>query len=256
MSSVKEEFQELVNKVHAQIETSSLRQDSVEFQESLTRLIGEFLELKNIVHSRLALFSENEGFEDLSTASMPLLALDFHLGYLISKKQAVQLQNGKDRNVLKMKFLRKAVQCYAQFMMSLNNYGILDKVLSQKLDNFENVYDPKLQELYAQPSDSKDLSNAHLKRQQKIEAFQQTKRLEAQIKDLESRHVEDSGNDEELRELRKYQLKQTGFKAFNEIEQLLYELELLSNFSDYQPKISEVNNDAQLYSSAYTEKLA
>ncbi|CUS20526.1 LAQU0S01e08592g1_1 [Lachancea quebecensis] len=259
MSSVKDVFQQLVRRVDSQIDSSSLRQDSKEFQERLTQIIGEFLELKSTVFSKLALFSDNETLEDLSTASMPLLTIDFYLGKLVSKKQAAQLQDTRDRNVLKLKFLRKAVQLYMQFLVSLRNYELLDKATELKMDRLEDADEPNLESLYAQPSSSKDLSGAQLKRQQKIEAYQQSKQVEAQIKALELKYRSDTNNDEDLRELQKYQLKQTAYKALNEIEQNLYEMELLSNFITSPPPSSRIEDvtqeDGDIDRTAYTDKL-
>ncbi|SCV03651.1 LAME_0H12134g1_1 [Lachancea meyersii CBS 8951] len=257
MPSVKTQFSQLVSNFESQIASSGLRQDSQEFQELLTKNIGQLLELKTVVHSKLALFSDNEGLEDLSTSSMPLLAIDFHLAWLISKKQAFQLQDARDKNVVRLKFLRKAVQLYMQFLVSLQGYKILNKEFSKKLDSMENVYDPKLEDLYPQPTNAEDLSSAHLKRQQKIEAYQHDKRLEAQIKALEFRNsAELSANDDELvRELQKTQLEQTAYKAVHEIEQLLYEIELLSNFVKI-PELPSTDSDSEKKDPLqYTEKL-
>ncbi|SCV05682.1 LANO_0H12860g1_1 [Lachancea nothofagi CBS 11611] len=256
MSSVKDQFRYLVSQSETQIGSSKLRQDSKKFQDLLIHNIAQFLELKTVVYSRLALFSDNESLEDLSTASMPLLSIDFHLAWLISRKQAVQLQDSKDRNVVRLKFLRKAVQVYMQFLVSLQNYEILETGFAKKLDRIENVYEPKLEELYSQPSDAKDLTSAHLKRQQKIEVYQQNKENEAQIKLLDLKYNENSSNDEVLRDLQKAQLRQTAYRAINEIEQVLYEIELLSNFvaSPETPPNFEANLESK-DPLAYTEKV-
>ncbi|SCU94474.1 LADA_0G08746g1_1 [Lachancea dasiensis] len=258
MSSIRDKFNQLVDQLGTQIGSTSLRQDSHAFQELLTQNIAQLLELKTTVYSKLALFSDNEGFEDLSTTSMPLLAIDYHLAWLVSKKQAIQLGSTKDRNIVKIKFLRKSVQLYMQYLVSLQNYGILSSEYAKKLDRMENVYEPKLEDLYSQPSSSKDLRTAQLKRQQKIEIFQASKQVEAQITTLEQRLRHDDTNDEILRDLQKNQLQQIAYKAVNETEQILYETELLSNFVEEPSPLlqnKDENNDTKADPLAYTEKL-
>ncbi|SCU81801.1 LAFA_0C07250g1_1 [Lachancea sp. 'fantastica'] len=261
MSSVKDQFHQLVNQVETQIAASGLRQDSQEFQELLTSNIAQFLEIKNLVFSKLALFSDNEGLEDVSTSSMPLLAIDYHLAWLLSKKQAFQLDDVKSRNRIRLKFLRKSVQLYMQLLISLQNYGILSKGLSKKLDSMDDPYDPKLEDLYPQPSDAKDLSSAQLKRQQKIEAFQHDKELESKLNALESRRIKDTsaGDDELVRDLLKTKLQQIASKAVHETEQVLFEIELLSNFVA-SPDLPPANDASAIAGEKtsplqYTEKL-
>ncbi|CEP63931.1 Tap42p LALA0_S09e05710g [Lachancea lanzarotensis] len=261
MSSVKDQFQQLVNQAETQITSSGLRQDSKDFQELLTSNIAQFLELKNLVYSKLALFSDNEGLEDLSTSSMPLLALDYHLAWLLSRKQAVQLDDVKDRSRIRLKFLRKSVQLYMQLLISLQNYGLVSSELSKKLDSMDDPYDPKLEDLYPQPSDAKDLSSAQLKRQQKIEALQYDKELEAKLNVLEMRRSKETleTDDELVRELQKTKLQQIASKAIHETEQILFEIELLFNLVA-GPPLPPANKAVESASEKtgplqYTEKL-
>ncbi|SCU86300.1 LAMI_0D01376g1_1 [Lachancea mirantina] len=257
MTSVKEQYRGLVNRHEREICFSSLRQDSTEYQAGLTSVIGEFLDLKKSVQTTLALFSSNETLEDVATASLPLLALDYYLASCIARKQATQLSNSKDRAAIRQKFLHKSVQLDIQFLVSLADYEILDSLLHKKIDNFESTYSPTLQELYSQPSDSKDIKGAQMRRQQKIELHQKSTSLAAQISALEARMATEGQHDEILRDLYVDQLRDLSYRAFSEVEQNLSEIELLSNFiSAPQEQIEQTDvSNVPLNEEGYTEKV-
>ncbi|SCW02475.1 LAFE_0F07250g1_1 [Lachancea fermentati] len=255
MSSVREKYKSLVDQFTSQVETSTLRQDSNEFQELLTTVIEGFLQLKTTVYSSLALFSKNESLEDLTTSSMDLLGIDYYLGLLVARKQAIQVKSPRDRSVLRLKFLQKSVQLLVQFLVSLQDYEILDTFLSKKLDGFESTYSPRLDDLYSQPNSSKDLSGAQLKRQQKIELYQLSKKVDEALDRLEK---DKDSDDETLRQLKLCKLRQLSYKAFGEIEQILYEIELLTNFTSSPPPEHDENpsvSPEKSSSTDFTDKL-
>lgn len=244
--SVSEEYNSIINSYETKLLHSGLRQDSQEFQDQLNEIIYKLINLRNKVFNELALFSGNETLDDLTTSSIKFLSINYHLGLLSSKKQNV---SGKSKsllesNKLKILFLQRSVQLYMQFLTMLDNYGILDKFLSSIIETFEDPMNPKLTELYKQPKSSSDLNNAYLKREQKIEMNRHTVSIEKKIKELEDLYKvnkseldEDfSSTDEEMyRNLLIMKLKSLSYSAFNDIEQILYEIELLQNFIKMAP---------------------
>lgn len=244
--SVSEEYNSIINSYETKLLHSGLRQDSQEFQDQLNEIIYKLINLRNKVFNELALFSGNETLDDLTTSSIKFLSINYHLGLLSSKKQNV---SGKSKsllesNKLKILFLQRSVQLYMQFLTMLDNYGILDKFLSSIIETFEDPMNPKLTELYKQPKSSSDLNNAYLKREQKIEMNRHTVSIEKKIKELEDLYKvnkseldEDfSSTDEEMyRNLLIMKLKSLSYSAFNDIEQILYEIELLQNFVKMAP---------------------
>lgn len=252
MTSIKVEYKNLVQS-YRDICTSSQREDSSQFQDTLTRLISSFLDFKTLIYTKLSLFSTNESLEDLQTSSIPFLSIDYYLAILVSKKQAIQLDAHASKNQLKIKFLQKSIQLFMQFLVGLQDYEILDNIIAEKIDKYESTYKPTLKELYVQPKDSQDLSGATLKRQQKIEMYCENQKIEHQLIEFESRQVD---NDDELqRNLYLTQLRQLSFKAFREIEQNLSEIELLSNFMRDTNNISCHEKEEVIDPTVYTDKL-
>ncbi|CAL9730659.1 type 2A phosphatase-associated protein 42 [Monosporozyma unispora] len=256
--SVNQEFNTIITSYRTKLLHSGLRQDSKQFQDQLNETIYKLINLRNKVFNELALFSENESLDDLTTTSIKFLSINYHLGLLGSKKQNVNNDVlPLEANKLKILYLQRSVQLYMQYLTMLDNYGILDKLLSQSIQAFEDSMNPKLDELYKQPQSATDINNASVKREQKIAMNRQTRAIEAQLKELESQynqnqHEKDqdlSSNDEELyRKLLIMKLKAYSYNSYNEIEQLLYEIELLQNFVKMVPAdtVSQHSNkDAQ-----------
>ncbi|CCC67839.1 hypothetical protein NCAS_0A12810 [Naumovozyma castellii] len=268
--SASERYTAILKIYTEELEHPTLRQDSEEYQTLLTSTIQDLLSLKTIVYGKLALFSNNETLDDISTNSLKFLSIDYYLGTMCSKKQATAKQVGdpSSKNRMKVKFLEKSVQIIMQFLTMLQDYEILDTMLARKIDSFADAFKPKLEELYFQPSNSTDLSGAEMKRQQKIEMFQQTKMINNKLKELESRlknkgdedmDGQDNKDDELLRSLYVQKLKSLSYQSFNEIEQILYESELLNNFLQRAPNMEELDgNNAtkdQPDSTGFTDKL-
>ena len=247
MSSVSEQFNKIVATYNSSLEHPSVRQDSEEYQKALSANIEELVKLKSDVNGKLALFSSNETLDDLSTGSMKFLAIDYYLALMCSRRQGA----GKDldvvsKNRVKLMFLDKAVQLYVQFLISLEDYEILDKSLVQRVNAFKVAYKPTMAELYkpvaaATSTEATELNMAYQKREQKIEFFQRNKMLTAAILSLENRikttggEDGDGDSDDLMRELQVQNLRQFSYNAFNEIEQILYESEMLSNFVKNPP---------------------
>ncbi|AQZ15322.1 TAP42 (YMR028W) [Zygosaccharomyces parabailii] len=257
-----EDYDTILKIYQTQIEHSTLRQDSLEFQNTVNSTIERLLSLKSIIHDKLALFSSNETVEDIATKSLKFLSIDYYLALLFSKKQMSQLNDAIAKNKMKLKFLEKTIQLFMQFLVTLQDYEILDSFLSKKVESFEETYSPSLNDLYSQPNHNEDLSGAQKKRQQKIEMFRHSKEMNEKLTFIESKFKSGEINDndeEQLRELYIQKLQTLSYQAFTYIEQTLYEVELLRNFTRDSSTLSqalpappkEVSED----DGGYTEKL-
>ncbi|CAI4049402.1 hypothetical protein SUVZ_13G1670 [Saccharomyces uvarum] len=241
MASITEQYNDIVNIYSTKLERSSLRQDSQEYQNLLLSTIKKLLDLKTAIYDRLALFSTNETIEDVSTTSIKFLAIDYYLGLLISRRQSNDSIIAQ-RQSMKLLYLNKSVESFVKFLTILQDYKLLDSLISGRLANFKDHYKPQLNELYAQPKNDKDLSGAQLKRQEKIELFQRNKEIGAKLHHLESQlkgDDEDLDHDELSRELYLVRLHQFSLNTFNNIEQNLFECEMLSNFLKNAPRQTE-----------------
>ncbi|CAI4035507.1 hypothetical protein SMKI_13G1560 [Saccharomyces mikatae IFO 1815] len=232
MASITEQFNVIISTYSTKLEHSSLRQDSPEYQELLLSTIKKLLNLRTSVFDKLALFSVNETIDDVSTTSIKFLAVDYYLGLLISRRQSND-SNVTQKQSMKLIYLKKSIESSVNFLTILQDYKILNPLIGEKLGYFKDRYEPQLSELYAQPKNDKDLSAAQLKREEKIKLFQRNKEIDAKLHHLESNlknDDEDHDHDELLRELYLMRLEQFSLNTFNNIEQNLYECEMLSNF--------------------------
>ncbi|CCH62127.1 hypothetical protein TBLA_0G01840 [Henningerozyma blattae CBS 6284] len=245
IGSIATQYEKIINQYNVEIKNSKLRQDSIEYQKQLSEIINKLITFKNLIYSKLSLFSDNETLDDLSTTSLKYLSIDYYLGLLMERKQDCS-KNGEintNKNKLKVKFLDKSIQLFIQFMITLQNYNILDELLGKKIDSFEETYHPKLEELYKgmTPKNDKDLSGAQLKREAKIKIFKRNKEINEKLNHLKQKYDDNKNeNDEEkaytvdeeemLRSIYIEQLKSFSYDSFNKIEQDLYESELLNNF--------------------------
>lgn len=235
-------------------EESIARQDSQEYQEKLTKCIAHGLNFKTFLQTK-ALFSENETLDDLSTSSIRYLSLDFYLAKLMVRKQAIG-DSIRTKNLLRIKFLKKAVQLFVQFLVTLQDYGLLDKVLSKRIDSFESLFEPNFKELYTTATD--EMTAATLKRKEKIAQYKAGKELEEKINFLESRLNEQNSDEEVLRELYLVRLRHLTYEAWNQLEQILMEINLLENFTkDFAEfeTTKESPSEEKADSTGYTERL-
>lgn len=265
--SLSQDYELLLKTYHNRIEHSSSRQDSTDYQELVTKTIEKLLSLKNSIYGELALLSSNEVVDDISTSSLKFLSIDFYLALLFSRKQMSQLKDLMAKQKMKLKFLEKTVQLFLQFLITLQDYEILDSFLAKKVESIEDTSSPSLQDLYQQPAHGEDLSGAQNRRQQKIDMFRQSKSINEKLRFIESKynsHEINSDDDEQLRDLYIKRLQSHSYQAFNEMEQVLYEIELLRNFtkSGGDPSIQQLeqqreqaSEDNNRDSSGYTEKL-
>lgn len=269
MCSVKDQFKVLVCKFN-DIDNSKHKQDSVEYQEGLSRFISEVLEFKKVVYDKLCMFSTNESIEDVATESIPFLSIDFYLAQLMVKKQYVGNDFESKYNsgrYYKIQWLAKSVQLHMQFLMCLYDYDLLDSKISSILERIKDKRNPTLEELFPQPRSKTDIVKAEQKRQIKIEFFKQNKRLEKSLERLESEYrvheqENEDGNfgiDEEVkRKLYLTALQHQSMKSFNELEGILMELELLNNIIKMGSKPDLVEADAdkgELRPFEYTAKV-
>ena len=251
MTSIGDEYTKIIKGFEEDLEHTSLRQDSKEYQDLLSSYIQKLISLKNKVYNNLTLFSKNESLEDLSTSSIKFLAIDYYLGLMFTRKQSYD-KNAEvvTKNRIKLAFLEKAIQLFIQFLLSLEDYEILDPIISKKIDSFKQTFNPTMEELYPPAASvgggsSNELNAAYAKRQQKIEMFQYNKQLAEKLELLESRvnSIGENDRDEILRDLSIQRMKQFSYSAFHEIEQILFETELLKNFLKSPSKFMESTNE-------------
>ncbi|KAI5970481.1 TAP42 [Candida margitis] len=211
--TVSERFQLAREKYEDIANNSTVRQDSLDYQQRLHDLITEFELILQIVQS-LSLFSDNERLSELTTSYIPYLNLWFYLSQLHSR---LQLKQGTVSLEFKPDYLSSAKSYAIEFLTNLQNYGILDHDQSQRL----NLID-KGEEIIMSPQ---------LKRQEKIDNYKKEQQLHHQLAVLtDLKHdLNERFEDETLKAIYIDQLKFHILKAFDSIGLITVELEVLSN---------------------------
>jgi hypothetical protein len=205
------------------LDSSSLRQDSPQFQEQLTSLIQKWLLLQTAINSN---FSTNETLEDVSTSELKYIAVDYYIAQLYSKLTVPSKQHN----------LKKSILLYLSFLTRLRDYELLSKTDAEKLANIkENPFE--IANLHA---------SAMLRRDEKIANYKLERSLTEKLSlldKLESNEQDYENIDEDtLRELYLEQVCLFRIKSFDNIRLVAQELEILEHIPD-EPKLQEVKED-------------
>lgn len=228
------------------------RHDSIEFQKKVTNLISEFTVLKKVVEE-LKLFSDNEGIEEVNVNYLPFLNVNYYLGRLYSsslvnqksKAETPSIENKRD-NLLVAKGL------YIQYLILLQNYGLLLESQSKLINSFKSSYDPTIEELVIGNS-----SDPVVRRQEKIDNFKLLKELQAKLEILDQIDTNDENKDQfsnmdeaVVKQIYLDQIKLFTLKTFEFLQSLAMEIELLSNMPQVSPQAQEIKDqmkDARTY---------
>ena len=177
-------------------------------QQTLQAALSAYREAQALV-SRLALFSTNEGLEDVSSSDLQYVLTDYHIGVL-----TFQINDRTERQ----KTLQDAETAFVAFLSRCDDYGLVgvedrDEVKLQLGREAGERSDRKLS-----PADQRDRRIARYKRE---------KELQKQIDAAQSTGA--SGDDELVRRLHIASIHLAVSKALQELEGITRELDLLKS---------------------------
>ncbi|TKA39148.1 hypothetical protein B0A55_13666, partial [Friedmanniomyces simplex] len=107
---------------------SSAYSNSSAFQENLLAAIHLYEECVNIA-DRIALFSRNESLEDIATADLAFLLLNYHIAELILRINGQQHRKAN---------LKRAQQTYQRYLKQLDHYDVLGKGDGALLEQYQD----------------------------------------------------------------------------------------------------------------------
>ena len=107
---------------------SSPNSNSSTFQENLLAAIRLYEECVNIAN-RVALFSPNESLEDIATADLQFLLLNYHIAELILRINGQQHRKAN---------LQRAQQTYERYLKQLDQYDMLGKDDAALLEQYQD----------------------------------------------------------------------------------------------------------------------
>lgn len=214
------------------------RKDSVNYQSNVRDMIKEFSLIQTIA-DRLSLFSANESIDEINVNYIQFINLDYYLGCLFSE----YLLNPKTgeipepSNAIEFKEINISIARakFLSYIAQLDNYSkILSKSQSSRLNSFKDTYNPTYDELLT-------YTNPAQKRADKIENYKLEKELKGKLQILDDFYSQNEEREEhEDSILEKFdeeivkaiyidQLRLHSIKAFNNLELLTMELQVLSN---------------------------
>ncbi|KAM0245612.1 hypothetical protein ACHAP5_005262 [Fusarium lateritium] len=164
--------------------------------------------------SALALFSPNEGIEDVSTSDLPYLLLDSHIAELVQKTP----NQSPDQ---RLEVLAKSRAAYERFLAAVDGYGLVGAPYNRVLERYRD--EPERFAVVAS-------NDAAARRDGKIANYRAEKALKEKLEMLRRnpRYVEE-GDEELVREL---YLTQTTFavhSALQALDSMNREVEILAH---------------------------
>lgn len=197
--SVKERFKAAVQNFRSLENQQNHSNEKYAIREALKELEAEFVLIKRMVN-HLDLFDKGESFEEISTAYIPYLALDYFIACVEMEMNGhYSLLNGNDNlgRQKKLAHLSQAKKSYQSYLETLEFHG---SILSK--DDSSEFWD-------AFTKKHESTTSPHEERHVKIRRFRRRKQLETQIevqsKKLEGQELE-TQSEEDLRMLYKTEL--------------------------------------------------
>ncbi|KAK9324083.1 TAP42-like protein [Lipomyces orientalis] len=197
------------------------------YQTTLKLTISSF-ESTKLKSEHLSLFSVNESVEDIATNDMPYLAIDYYLATLTDKIYTASLAARKPL-ALKSKGL------YRSFLTVCDSYDLLDKPAARLL---RAILDAPVDTPIFAAADARRFTDPGAQRVAKIAKFKREKEIEKKVKDLRARNLDrgnghdDDADDEVARELYLKQIELFVERAFDALQALDSELEILAFAAD------------------------
>ncbi|KAH9845012.1 TAP42, component of the Tor signaling pathway [Teratosphaeria destructans] len=188
----------------------SFDSNSSTFQENLLSAIQLYEQCLSIA-DRISLFSPNETLEDIATADLQYLLLDYRIAELI-----LRINNGiKGRRTN----LERAQKSYAKYLKLLDNYDMLSKsdtVLLEQYHDAPNTFSTALS------------NDPAMRRDAKIKRFKEEKVLNEKLAYMQRNPSVLQNDDRAGRELWLTQINYCTHQTFASLESIAQELHILS----------------------------
>ncbi|QIW99703.1 hypothetical protein AMS68_005221 [Peltaster fructicola] len=203
-----------LRETHKQAETlrnkieSSFNSTSEIFQQNLLAAIQAYEQCLDIA-SRVALFSPNESLEDIATADLQFLLLDYRLAELYMRVSRT------DRKAT----ILRSQQRYSGYLKRLDQYDILSKGDAQLLEEYE---------VAPNTFSTASVKDPAARRDQKIKRFKEEKALKEKLAYMEKNPTVLEDDDNAYREVQLLNLSYCTHQAFQALESIAQELHILS----------------------------
>ena len=187
---------------------NSFDSNSAAFQDNLRTAIHLY-EQCLIIADRISLFSPNESLEDIGTADLQYLLLDYRIAELVLRI------NTRERKAN----LQRSQQSYEQYLKQLDNYDMLSKNDAALLEQYQDA-----------PStfSTASTSDAAARRETKIRRFKEEKALKQKLEYMQRNPTILQNDDSVYRELQLTNIAYCTHQTFQSLESIAQELHILS----------------------------
>lgn len=261
----------------------SPRPDTLPFQRAVVAVLRLWTHAQTQI-SALALFSDNESVDDLTSAEIKYLSVYYYLGKTWEKRQPVAAQRIEEResssaqlggtreedqeqvavpDTPRAQLVAQAIDSYLTFLRWLSNYDLLafrtglttEPLLSSRtVDAIKNPPGGRLTLKHILSAASGNGGGAESARAAKIARFRMEKELDAQLKAATERYT-DNDADDTLRNLQIGRLQGLAFKALQALESLAMEQDLLARFPTPPSQLHQQHRAPQPFDKGYTERV-
>lgn len=219
---------------------NSYSSNSASFQDSLVQAIQLYEECLKIAE-QISLFSPNESLEDIGTADLQYLLLNYRVAELILRI------NGQEQRKAN---LQRAQQSYEKYLKQLDNYDLLSKE------------DVKLFEQYQESPNTfstASTSDPASRRDAKIRRFKEEKALKQKLEYLRQNPQIVQNDDEAHRKLQLTNIAYCTHQTFASLESIGQELHILSLAPpapppDQQQRLDDLRERGR-HADGYSERL-
>ncbi|KAI5925286.1 TAP42-like family protein [Camillea tinctor] len=199
------------------------------YHDDLALALNSYQECLEIIY-KISLFSPNEALEDISTSDLPYLLVNFRIAELVQRISTRSPSERKD-------VLKKAREAYEKFLHLLDSYSVLSAAHSKLLAEYNE--DPSA----FSTTSTKDPA---ARRNAKIANFKVEKEMKQKLEYMRNspRYLEDGGDEEAVRELYLANLSYCVHMAFQGLEGLNRETEMLAQAPEpTMPQMASVHED-------------
>ena len=187
---------------------NSFNSNSSTFQENLLSAIQLYEQCLSIA-DHVALFSPNESLEDIGTADLLYLLLNYRIAELVLRI------NRRDRKA----GLQRAQSSYERYLRQLDNYDMLSKGDANLLEQYQES---------PTTFSTASTSDAASRRDTKIRRFKEEKALKQKLEYMRSNPMLLQNNDTMYRQLQLTNIAYSTHQTFQSLESIAQELHILS----------------------------
>ncbi|KAH6660430.1 TAP42-like protein [Truncatella angustata] len=187
--------------------------NSPTYKEDLEFALKSYEECRELIDS-VSLFSDNESLEDINTADLPYLLVNCRTADLLQKISVTSPVERKEA-------LRVTRDAYERFLFLLDTYSILSSSDAKLFESY--IEDPAA-------FSTIPTRDPGARRNAKMANFKEEQELKKRLQYMRSspRYLEDGGDEEAVRELYLAELALCTRQAFQGLEHLNLEMEMLN----------------------------